>query len=436
VRDGLQSREFNGGAHYKSRSGEFFFGGINGFNAFFPREIRDNTYIPPVVLTAFSKLNREVIFDKPISEVKEIQLSHSDYVFAFEFAALDYTAPEMNRYAYKMEGIDKEWIQTTADKRFATYTTLDPGTYVFRVIGSNNDGKWNPKGTAVKVVISPALYQTWTFRILAILGVVLFVFWFYQRHVKSVRLVTELRAAHDAQMSIMPQSDPILEGCDISGGCYPANEVGGDFFDYVWLNKERTKLGIAVGDVSGKAMTAAMTAIMSSGMVCAWDNGTHSIRDMMNRLNRVLHEKTERKMFTALCLAALDIKNMKLTFSNAGLNEPLLKTNGSVIALSGKGHKYPLGSVRSNGYEENQQKLNEGDVLVLYTDGIPEAKSNSRGFYGYDTLRTLLSQMDTSVLTASAIREKILQDVQNFSGSAQQYDDMTVVVVKINGNKV
>ena len=152
---------------------------------------------------------------------------------------------------------------------------------------------------------------------------------------------------------------------------------------------------------------------------------------MMNRLNRVLHEKTEKKMFTALCLAALDIRNMRLTFSNAGLNEPILKSNGSVTILSGEGQKYPLGSVKTSHYEEKQMRLNKGDLLILYTDGIPEAKNNAKLFYGYDTLQRLLQNMNTGPMTALEIKEAILEDVRRFSGSAHQYDDMTVVVVKI-----
>lgn len=431
-RDGLQSKEFDGGAFYKSKSGELFFGGIHGFNSFYPENIRDNPYVPPVVITAFHKLNKEVRFDRPISEVRKIRLTHKDYVFSFEFAALDYTAPEMNRYAYKMEGLDKEWIATGANKRYANYTTLSPGVYVFKVIGSNNDGVWNEKGTVVTISIAPAFHQTWFFRFLVLLAFVFSSLLVYRRRVRNVRYKTELQAAHDAQMSIMPHSDPVIKGCDVSGICLPASEVGGDFFDYIWLDEEKTKLGIAVGDVSGKAMKAAMMAIMSSGMVCTWFNGSNSIKDVMGRLNRVLFEKTERQMFTALCLSSIDIPKKTIRFTNAGLNEPLLKTNGSVIYLEGVGHKYPLGSVKQTVYDEKVHPLAAGDVLVFYTDGIPEAKNAAKSFYGYGTLKTVLEKLDTAHLSAKEIKERIIEDVMRFSGNAPRFDDMTVVVFKFN----
>ncbi len=161
VSDGLQSNEFNQGAYHKSRrTGELFFGGINGFNAFFPAQIQDNPYPPPVVLTAFQIFNQPVRLDRPLYEVTDIRLSYQDTVVSFEFAALDYTAPEENRYAYKLEGVDKDWVEA-GQRRFATYTHLDGGEYTLRLKGSNNDGLWNEEGVAIKLTVTPPPWQTW-----------------------------------------------------------------------------------------------------------------------------------------------------------------------------------------------------------------------------------------------------------------------------------
>jgi signal transduction histidine kinase/ligand-binding sensor domain-containing protein len=166
--DGLQSNEFNQGAFYKSRDGRFYFGGINGFNTFFPEQITENPHIPPVVLTDFKIFNKDVQLGKSISEMKEIRLSYKDYVFSFEFAALNYTATAKNRYAYKMEGLDNDWIQLD-HKRDITFTRLPPGEYIFRVKGSNNDNVWNEEGTSIKIIITPPFWKTWWFRVLLIL---------------------------------------------------------------------------------------------------------------------------------------------------------------------------------------------------------------------------------------------------------------------------
>jgi signal transduction histidine kinase/ligand-binding sensor domain-containing protein/DNA-binding response OmpR family regulator len=165
--DGLQDNEFNAGSYFKSASGELFFGGINGFNAFYPEDIRDNPHAPPVVFTDFLLFNLPVSFrDKnsplaaPINETKELTLAYDQNVFSFEFAALDYTDPAKNRYRYRMENFDAAWREAGAS-RIATYTNLNPGKYVFRVQGSNNDGVWNEEGASINIIITPPWWQTW-----------------------------------------------------------------------------------------------------------------------------------------------------------------------------------------------------------------------------------------------------------------------------------
>jgi signal transduction histidine kinase/ligand-binding sensor domain-containing protein len=167
AQDGLQDNEFNSSSYFKSASGELFFGGISGFNAFYPEDIRDNPHAPPVVFTDFQILNKSISHKTPgsplrqaISETEEITLSYEDKVFSFEFAALDFTAPSKNQYAYKMENFDADW-QQAGTSRTATYTNLDPGEYVFRVKASNNDGVWNEKGASIKIIITPPWWRTW-----------------------------------------------------------------------------------------------------------------------------------------------------------------------------------------------------------------------------------------------------------------------------------
>jgi len=169
INDGLQSNEFNTGAYFKNPAprNEMFFGGVNGFTVFHPEQIQNNPYRPPVVLTAFRKFDQAAELDTAITAIKRLELSHQDNFFSFEFAALDYTAPEKNRYAYKLEGFDRDWIQA-GTRRYASYTNLDPGAYVFRVKGSNNDGVWNETGAAVQIIITPPIWKTWWFRILAL----------------------------------------------------------------------------------------------------------------------------------------------------------------------------------------------------------------------------------------------------------------------------
>lgn len=151
--DGLQSNEFNM-AFWKSKSGHMYFGGSNGFNFFHPDSIRDNTYAPRVAITGFR------VFDKPRTiRNNEIVLPYSDNFFSFDFVALSYARTEKNKYAFKLDNFDEDWIQS-GTRRYTSYTNLDPGEYLFRVKAANQDGIWNEAGTSVKIIIEPPLWKT------------------------------------------------------------------------------------------------------------------------------------------------------------------------------------------------------------------------------------------------------------------------------------
>jgi PAS domain S-box-containing protein len=177
VFDGLQSNEFNS-AYCKISSGEMYFGGVNGLNSFFPAEIKDNRYIPPVYITGMQVLNKEVnvlealdgniILSKDITYTQNVSIKYEYNVISFEFAALNYINSHKNSYSYMLEGFDKSW-NNSDNRRFATYSNLPPGKYLFRVKGSNNDHVWNEKGAALAVEIIPAYWQTWWF--MALIGI-------------------------------------------------------------------------------------------------------------------------------------------------------------------------------------------------------------------------------------------------------------------------
>ena len=197
VRDGLQSNEFSLGAHFSREDGEMFFGGIHGVTAFYPEEIKDNPYVPPVVLTDFQIFNRSVpigphesgknsVLKKSITETREIELSYNQNVISFEFAALHYASPEKNQYKYIMEGFDRDWNEV-GNRRFATYTNLPYGDYTFRVLGSNNDGVWNEKGISLEIRVTPPFWQTLWFKVIVILCGLLLVVVLHQVRTRNIR---------------------------------------------------------------------------------------------------------------------------------------------------------------------------------------------------------------------------------------------------------
>lgn len=188
VSDGLQGNEFNVRSGLKLNDGQILFGGNNGFNLFQPADIRQNTYIPPVVLTDFRLFNRSVrvgaadsILQRNINYTDKITLAYDQDVFAFEFSALNYISSRDNQYAYKLEGFEDEWNQV-GNSRTANYTNIDPGDYVFKVKASNNDGIWNESGRSIRIRITPPFWKTWwayLIESLMIIGAVYFILNFF-----------------------------------------------------------------------------------------------------------------------------------------------------------------------------------------------------------------------------------------------------------------
>lgn len=180
-RDGLQDNIFNRGSCLKTDDGYLLFGGIEGFNILKPVQIWNNAFIPPLVFTRFTVINKPVgidekfhnriILKEALNATREIVLHYNENIFTIEFAALDYTIPEKNSYSYKLEGFDKEWNCTTSSRRYVTYNNLLPGRYLFKVRGSNNDGIWNYKGNEIRIIILPPFWKTLWFRLIGLLFV-------------------------------------------------------------------------------------------------------------------------------------------------------------------------------------------------------------------------------------------------------------------------
>jgi signal transduction histidine kinase/ligand-binding sensor domain-containing protein len=157
--DGLQAEEFNAGARTVGSDGRLYFGGTDGINVIEPERVADSTYLPPVVLTEFRRGNSPPETARRLWEERTVELSYTDLVFSLKFAALDYVAPDRNRYRYQLEGFDQKWNRA-GERREATYTNLDAGTYRFRVQATNSDGIWNEVGATLTITIQPPPWKT------------------------------------------------------------------------------------------------------------------------------------------------------------------------------------------------------------------------------------------------------------------------------------
>ncbi|QQS51578.1 MAG: response regulator [Bacteroidota bacterium] len=196
--DGLQAYEYNLHSSFKTRDGMLCFGGVNGYNAFYPHEIEEGNKVGKIVLTRFFIFDVEMVpggqespQEKSLMYTQRIELKHSQSTISFAFAMLDYTVPEYNTYEFRLKGFDKEWVKS-GTRRLAKYTNLDPGEYQFEVRGLNRQGMPAEASVSVSVYIAPPFYQTPFFRFLLILSVVLILLSIYRFRVRSLRIQGEL----------------------------------------------------------------------------------------------------------------------------------------------------------------------------------------------------------------------------------------------------
>ncbi|WMW80728.1 two-component regulator propeller domain-containing protein [Undibacterium cyanobacteriorum] len=228
ARDGMIDGSFLIGATLMTDDGIMNFGGWNGLTSFRPEDIRDNPVPPPVVITDFLISNQSILQSRSneskqnaiaLSELKRITLDHTESIFSIEFAALHYADPSANRFSYKLVGFDDKWVETGANKRFATFTNLDPGTYTFQVKASNKNGIWNEEPTSLEIVITPPFWKTWWFRLslfLSIAGLTYAVFLYrvrqlLQQKTQLASLVKERTLELEEQKASIQQQKEVLE---------------------------------------------------------------------------------------------------------------------------------------------------------------------------------------------------------------------------------
>jgi len=229
-KNGLQGDHFNIGASIKTKAGEMVVGGTNGFSIFDPATLKINTYVPRVAIVDFQIFNKPVIVGAPdspltkhISQTDSITLNYDQSVFSFSFAAMSYRNSSENKFAYILEGFEKKWNYVNSDRRNATYTNLNPGTYIFRVKAANNQGLWNETGQSITIHILPPPWKTWWAYACYILLVLGLLKWFVYAQRKQVIFLAdkvrertaELEQKHQqledayAQLEAISLSDPL-----------------------------------------------------------------------------------------------------------------------------------------------------------------------------------------------------------------------------------
>jgi sigma-B regulation protein RsbU (phosphoserine phosphatase) len=249
----------------------------------------------------------------------------------------------------------------------------------------------------------------------------------FQENLEKQRMEEELNIARDLQMSMLPSVCPQIEGFTIAATSIPAREVGGDFYDFIEMGKDR--LGLVVGDVTGKSVSGALVMAASRSVFRMLSEEQLTVGGIMIRANGRMRRDIKKGMFVALLYAVLNGRNKTLSFCSAGQTLPIYFSSqtGEARLQETLGDKFPLGILDETDYQETQLKLEPGDRVVFYTDGIVEAMNEKEEIFGFDRLLDVLQS--TGPMSADELLREILNKVKLFAANAPQHDDLTLIVI-------
>ena len=251
----------------------------------------------------------------------------------------------------------------------------------------------------------------------------------FKQYIVKLRMEDDLSVARDLQASMLPADCPEIEGYQIAASSIPAREVGGDFFDYIEIGKNR--LGFVIADVTGKSVSGALVMSFSRSVFRMISEEELSVGEIMVRANRQIKKDIKRGMFVALLYAVLDTQDRTLEICSAGQTQPihLFAESGEASLVETKGDTFPLGILEDADYQGTQVQLSPGDKIVFYTDGIVEAMNKKEEMYGFE--RLLEVAQASRFMDADSLLTEIVSRVNAFAGGVEQHDDITVIVLSV-----
>ncbi len=278
--------------------------------------------------------------------------------------------------------------------------------------------------------------------LLTIIGIIVITLISYKKSIKRekekqsaelerIRMSGELEQAASMQRSLLPVTLPESEKFEICTKFVPAYEVGGDFYDIFFKDEGKDMLCIANADVSGKGMKAAMTTVLTSGMLAqVKQRSFEKPSEALSSINISLcQKKPEKRLFAAVSFVMLDFVNKRMICSNSGQPEPILCRDGKVSFLTGDDPRIPLGMINNLEYKDSTVDIAGGDILIFYSDALPESQNEADEQFGYDRMTEVITRNSNE--NVNKIGDSLLGALNDFIGDAPQYDDTTIIIVKI-----
>ncbi len=456
VAEGAQAQEFNAGAFYQNpRTGEVFFGGVEGVTAFNPAGFTPNPRPPVIAFTELRIFNQPVVpgpdapIAAPLAPGATVHLHHDQDLVTFGYVGLHAQNPRAVRYRYRLAGFDRTWIDA-GDRQTATYTNLDPGRYTFEVQAANADGVWSAP-VAVRIVVASPWWQTgWAYALYAFLliGALVGGARVHRRRVvktereRAAIREAELRAeAAQARLQAVDQELAVARriqqaalpsrltsgAATVHGAMAPAHEVGGDFYDYFWLDDDR--LAFAVGDVAGKGVPAALFMTVARSVLRSVATPAIEPGECLRRANRLLYPERIPGVFVTALYGILNTRTGEAQYACAGHFAPVFVRADGPVEASVRTSGLPLAAVREVAYPTHRAHLQPGDVLLAYTDGVVEARAQGGGLFEEDRLLDALRTADAT--SAEAVVRAVLDAVNAFAEGAPQADDVTALAIRL-----
>ena len=455
--DGLQGNEFNQNAFAKdNKTGRLMFGGPNGFSVFNPNDVKENSFVPPVVYTNYMRYNSDdeegkPIFEKGISDRDSILLTYKDNIVTLQFAALSFYNNSENQYKYKLEGFNENWIRL-GNNHTVTFTNLSPGEYSLLVVGSNNDGLWNDEGKTLFIEVTPPWWRTNI--AYAIYAVTFFGLLYGVRRVEinrreqktklrenelrlkateaekraiqieNDRKTKELEEARQLQLSMLPKELPKLPNLEIAAFMRTATEVGGDYYDFIV--EENGVLNVAFGDATGHGLQAGTMVTLMKGFFTS-DSSKLGLNEFMSHCSRVIKDIKLGRILMSFSYLKID-KN-KLGITSAGMPPVFYhhKETNQVEEIIIKG--MPLGAMRNASYNTVEMELKSGDTILLLTDGLPEQMNPKEEMFDYSGVKKHFNEIIEN--NPATIIEKLVEAGDKWMDGRVQDDDITFVVIKV-----
>jgi serine phosphatase RsbU (regulator of sigma subunit)/CHASE2 domain-containing sensor protein len=254
----------------------------------------------------------------------------------------------------------------------------------------------------------------------------------FKEVLSKLRMERDLSVARDIQMSMMPESCPTIEGYQIAASSTPAREVSGDFFDFIDIDD--SNIGFVIADVTGKSVSGALVMTAAKSVFRLLSEEKLSVGEIMKRANKQIKKDITRAkgMFVALLYAVLNKDEKRLGMCSAGQTQPILLSakTGEATLIETEGDAFPLGIIDDADYQETKLQLDSGDLAIFYTDGVVEAMNKKGKMYGFDRFLEVIK--GNSGLDADKFLEKLINDINSFVGKAEQHDDLTIVVIKVD----